>query len=161
MKTPEQMVLEFHKKYGHLISACPHTSIPNNVKDLRKNLITEEYIELIDGLESDDMGEIADGIADLVYVLVGTAISYGISFDRIFAEVHNSNMTKTPSKAYEGQKYGTVNPKGPDFLRPQVMDILAYPTRQTILELRASQDRADEAAERERNSRRDLEDVQL
>jgi predicted HAD superfamily Cof-like phosphohydrolase len=135
MKTPEQMVLEFHNKYGHLVKEYPTVDVPDNVKDLRAKLIEEEWSELSSGLEQDDLVEIADGIADLIYVLVGTAISYGIPIDRVFQEVHNSNMTKTASKAYEGQKYGEVNPKGPDFRRPQIWDILFRPAIQTTLEM--------------------------
>lgn len=133
-KTVEESVLEFHTKFGHLVNTTPTSEISETVKDLREKLITEEYNELLEALAADDLIEIADGIADLTYVLAGTAISYGIPYDRIFDEVHNSNMTKTPSKAYEGQKYGTVNPKGPDFKRPQIASILTNPEASTVLE---------------------------
>jgi len=133
--TLEDMVREFHVKYGHLVNSSPTTTISPVVKDLRLKLINEEYIELIEkGLEKDNLVEIADGIADLVYVLIGTALSYGIPFDRVFREVHRSNMTKTPSKAYEGQKYGAVNPKGPDFIPPHVWRILFEAELKTQLE---------------------------
>jgi predicted HAD superfamily Cof-like phosphohydrolase len=33
-------------------------------------------------------------LADLVYVVIGTAIQYGIPFDAVFAEVHRANMSK-------------------------------------------------------------------
>jgi predicted HAD superfamily Cof-like phosphohydrolase len=134
MQSPEQLVLKFHQKYGHLISNNPNAHIPGHIKDLRKNLIQEEFNELMLALKENNLVEIADGLADLVYVVVGTAISYGIPFDRIFLEVHNSNMTKTPSKAYEGQKYGKVNPKGPDFKKPEIDQILRQPYLSTELE---------------------------
>jgi predicted HAD superfamily Cof-like phosphohydrolase len=134
VKSVEESVKEFHAKYGHLINKLPTIYIPENVKDLRKKLITEEYCEVIKAFGDNDIVEIADGLADLVYVAIGTAISYGIPFDRIFHEVHLSNMTKTPSKAYEGQKYGEVNPKGPDFKRPEIGQILRYPLMPTKLE---------------------------
>src|SRR6185503_2738973 len=92
---------------------------------LRLKLINEEYTELIEkGVEKDNLVEIADGIADLVYVGIGTALSYGIPFDRVFREIHRSTMTKTPSKANEGQKYGAVNPKGPHVVPTHVWRIL-------------------------------------
>jgi predicted HAD superfamily Cof-like phosphohydrolase len=145
MKTPEQMVLEFHKKYGHLVNTKPTVDLPDNVKNLRRKLIEEEWSELSKGLREDDLIEIADGIADLIYVLVGTAISYGIPIDRVLQEVHNSNLTKTASKAYEGQKYGEVNPKGPDFRRPQIWEILTYPEDPTNLELKNLRGQLDPA----------------
>lgn len=141
MLTAEEMVKQFHSKYGHQISKLPTLEIPDIVKQLRVKLIEEEYDELGQAIYSQNLTEIADALADLVYVLVGTAISYGIPFDRVFAEVHNSNMTKTPSKAYEGQKYGAVNPKGPDYMAPQIESILHKPEVPTDLELETIHDR--------------------
>lgn len=132
--TPEQMVREFHRKYGHLVSNLTTTSIPENVKALRKKLIKEEFEELMMGLSEDNLIEIADGIADLVYVAVGTAITYGIPFDRIFKEVHSSNLTKTVAIAEPGQKYGTKTPKGPDYIPPHIWRILFEPELHTQLE---------------------------
>jgi predicted HAD superfamily Cof-like phosphohydrolase len=140
--TPEQMVMGFHEKYGHLISKDPTVDLSPTVVDLRIKLIHEEYIELMDALAADDIIEIADGAADLVYVIVGTCISYGIPFDRILREVHNSNMTKTPVKATFGEKYGTKTPKGPDYLPPDIAGILTSPEIQTQLELKEINDSA-------------------
>lgn len=145
----ESMVREFHEKYGHFISSKPTLEeIPNNVIELRVELIQEEISETFramgcteyeDGtsfhpLNDQNLVEIADGIADSIYVLVGTAISYGIPIDRIFTEVHRSNMTKMAIKAEQGEKYGTKTPKGPDFIPPDLKGILEHPERQTKLE---------------------------
>lgn len=132
----EAAVREFHVKYGHLISDQPTSNIPDEVKILRRKLILEEVEETLSAMgftESgdwsgfEDIVEIADGIADTIYVLVGTAISYGIPIDRVFREVHSSNMTKTPVKAEPGKKYGTKTPKGPDYKPPQIDRILYSP----------------------------------
>lgn len=133
MKTIEQSVKEFHEKYGHFIAnkiGIP----PQPIKDLRMSLCLEEMNEFITAVIRNDLGEIADGAADLIYVLVGTCISYGIPIDRIFQEVHRSNMTKTPVKAAEGEKYGTKTPKGPDYKAPQIDKILRFPLLATDLE---------------------------
>ena len=132
----EGMVKDFHEKYGHLISPEPTTESPQVVKDLRRALIQEEMKELFEAIEHDDIEEIADGGADLIYVVVGTMISYGVPIDRIFREIHLSNMTKTPVRAEGGQKYGTKTPKGPDFEMPDVRGILYYPELATRLEIR-------------------------
>lgn len=137
MKTAEQMVLEFHEKYGYLISSKPTTGISVAVKQLRMKLIQEEMEELITkGIEKNNLEEIADGLADLVYVAIGTSISYGIPFDRVFQEVHRSNMTKTAVKvtdAAAGSKYGSGNPKGSGFSPADIESILEG--KQTLLEL--------------------------
>lgn len=86
-------VLQFHKKFGQLIGERP--SIPSEkVRTLRVNLIAEEAKELELALLSNDMPEIADACADLIYVIVGTAISYGIDLRPVFSEVQRTNMLK-------------------------------------------------------------------
>lgn len=63
-------------------------------RQLRVKLLVEEMQEYIDGEQNDDIVEIADAIADIIYIACGTAVSYGIPLDDIFNEVHRSNMAK-------------------------------------------------------------------
>ncbi len=147
----EQMLKELHEKYGHLISEKPTLGIPLSVKHLRVKLIDEEVGETFTAMgfsdlfeagdrtfvpEYQDLIEIADGIADAIYVLIGTAVSYGIPITRVFTEVHHSNMTKTAVKASAGEKYGTKTPKGPDYIAPDIKGILERPASLTELELK-------------------------
>lgn len=122
MKTSLTLALgQFHAKYGHALSSFPYLdgkTVPEAVRLLRMKLIAEEMAELLDGIFSGDIEQIADGGADLIYVVAGTLISYGIDVDRAFNNVHTSNMTKTPVKVEPGQKYGTKTPKGPDYRPP-------------------------------------------
>jgi len=133
----EQLVREFQEKYKHYVSPDkPTLDIPKEVKRLRYNLIDEEIQEeLLPALIENNLVEIADGIADSIYVLVGCAIAYGIPIDRIFLEVHRSNMTKTVVKeSTPGEKYGTKTPKGPDYIPPDIKGILENPEKETVLE---------------------------
>lgn len=61
---------------------------------LRSRLIREEANETLTAIFNEDLEEIADGLADLIYVAVGTALEYGIPLDRVWAEVQRSNMAK-------------------------------------------------------------------
>ena len=61
---------------------------------LRIRLLEEEFEEYMTGEGHDDIVEIADALADLIYIACGTAVSYGIPLDKVFAEVHRSNMAK-------------------------------------------------------------------
>lgn len=61
---------------------------------LRERLIGEESIETLHAIQREDIEEIADGLADLIYVCIGTALEYGIPLDRVWAEVQRSNMAK-------------------------------------------------------------------
>jgi dCMP deaminase len=121
--TPESMVREFMVKFGQYTSSAPTTDIPDVIKNLRAKLITEEAQELFVGMASNNLVEIADGAADLIYVVVGTCIAYGIPIDKILAEVHRSNMTKTAKPAKLGEKYGS-GAKGPGYEPPRIAEIL-------------------------------------
>jgi predicted HAD superfamily Cof-like phosphohydrolase len=61
---------------------------------LRIKLLREEFEEYLEAEKDDDLVEVADALADIIYIACGTAVSYGIPLDRVFAEVHRSNMAK-------------------------------------------------------------------
>ena len=86
-------VKDFHIAFGQRVGEKP--SFPNtSERTLRMKLITEEFNELCDAEENNDLTEVADALADIIYIACGTAVSYGIPLDKVFAEVHRSNMAK-------------------------------------------------------------------
>lgn len=88
-----QDVLDFHQKFGCYVGTSP--SIPTaGTPAFRQRLIDEEHGELREALEQGDLAGVADAIADLIYVVLGTAISYGIDIRPIWDEVHRTNMAK-------------------------------------------------------------------
>lgn len=113
-------LIEFHLKYGHYISRKPTLAIPWPIILLRIRLMYEELGETISAMiKSDNLADIADGLADLLYVTFGTAVSYGIPIDEIFREVQRSNMSKSTEK----DEYGKTI-KGPDWSPPNINKIL-------------------------------------
>jgi len=64
--------------------------------ELRKKLISEEVGETLTAIDEGDLVEVADGIADSIVVLVGTALEFGIDLTAVWDEVHRSNMSKFP-----------------------------------------------------------------
>lgn len=118
----EDMLREFHLKYGHYIHYNRDADIPPEVKLLRLKLMHEELGEVLAAILTDNYVEIADGLADLIYVTVGTAISYGIPINKVFAEVQRSNMTKSMEKDTKSVKGKTL--KGPDWSPPDIPKIL-------------------------------------
>src|SRR3989442_15075174 len=86
-------VLEFHKKFECLINNKP-TGLLQYFWKQRLKLIKEEYKELKYATEINDMVEVADALADLLYVTLGTAVSCGIDLEPIWDEVHKTNMAK-------------------------------------------------------------------
>jgi predicted HAD superfamily Cof-like phosphohydrolase len=86
-------VKEFHQAFGQRIGEEPELPSKEE-RELRKKLLAEEYTEYVVAEYKDDLIEIADALADIIYIACGTAVSYGIPLDRLFAEVHRSNMAK-------------------------------------------------------------------
>lgn len=64
-------------------------------------LLVEEVRESVDAIIAEDIEEIADGLVDIVYIVMGIANRYGIDFDACWTEVQNANIAKFP--------YGEVN----------------------------------------------------
>lgn len=91
-----KMVSEFHKTFQSPILEIP--LIPSTDRcDLRVKLIQEELDEMKEGIKNDDIVEIADSLADQLYVILGAILEFGLGdkFDDIFHEVQRSNMSKT------------------------------------------------------------------
>lgn len=89
----QSMVEEFHRKFDILVQARP--AVPDAAtKDLRVRLIQEEFDELKEALGQEDLSAIAKEMADLLYVVYGTAVSCGIDMELVFREVHRSNLSK-------------------------------------------------------------------
>jgi predicted HAD superfamily Cof-like phosphohydrolase len=93
MSEQQRMVEEFHQKFELRVEPTP--SIPDDAtRRLRIRLIQEEFDEVKEALERQDLNGIAKELADLLYVVYGTAVSYGIDMDPVFREVHRSNLSK-------------------------------------------------------------------
>lgn len=89
-------VRNFMQAAGQDIPAKIQHDLPEATRELRRRLIVEEAREVEDAIEANNLEEIADGLADLIYVAVGTALAYGIPLDRVWTEVQRSNMAKFP-----------------------------------------------------------------
>ncbi len=105
-------VTDFHVKFGVRARTRPEM-IPAEDRLRRVRLIFEEASEFATACSNQDMPEIADAIADLLYVTYGAAVEFGINIAPIFADVHVTNMSKTG-----GADAGGKITKGPDFVPP-------------------------------------------
>ena len=104
MYEAQQMVLEFHKQFDILVANTP-TLPDEKTEALRVRLIQEEFEELQEALKSKNLTNIAKEIADLLYVVYGTAVSYGIDMEPVFQEVQRSNMSKVGGYKREDGKW--------------------------------------------------------
>ena len=90
-------VAEFHTAFNLPMRQVPSTEIDNALARLRVALLEEEVGEFVAASEKGDLVGIADALADIVYVIYGTALTYGINLDTVLREVHRSNMSKLGS----------------------------------------------------------------
>ena len=93
MNDAQQMVQEFHEQFDIHVAAQP-TMPDESTQKLRIRLIHEEFNELQEALTIQDLPGVAKELADLLYVVYGTAVSCGIDMEPVFREVHRSNMSK-------------------------------------------------------------------
>ena len=104
MNDMQKMVLEFHEQFD--IHVAPKPSVPNEAtQTLRNRLIQEEFEELQEAMQSKDLPSMAKELADLLYVVYGTAVSLGIDIEPVFKEVHRSNMSKVGGYKREDGKW--------------------------------------------------------
>jgi predicted HAD superfamily Cof-like phosphohydrolase len=94
MNTIQRLVTEFHEAFGQPVQTTPQESLAADRELLREDLIREELHELTRAMISSDGVEVADALGDLLYVVYGTAVEYGIDLEPVVAEIHRSNMTK-------------------------------------------------------------------
>ena len=93
MSDEQHMVTEFHRAFDIVIGTSP--AIPDEATcALRVSLIQEEFDEVRMALAQRDVEAAAKELADLLYVVYGTAVSCGIDMVPVFREVHRSNMSK-------------------------------------------------------------------
>ena len=147
MTSLSEQVHAFHVAMGVPVAERP-TVIPEERVRLRAALIAEEFVEtmaalfkpeMVDSVDIGiiahirsvlqfavshatvrvDMVELADGLADLDYVVEGTRLEFGIDGGPIAAEVHRSNMSKLVDGKPVRREDGKIL-KGPNFSPPDI-----------------------------------------
>ena len=110
----------FTKAMGQPINVAPTRSL----LQLRSKLIYEESSEVLVELESEDVDKAAltKELADLLYVVYGTAITFGLPLDTVFNRVHASNMSKLVDGKPLYRDDGKVL-KGPNYQPPKLDDL--------------------------------------
>lgn len=110
MSEQQEKVKEFHQKLGFTVNETP-TLISIELGLIRHKDTLKEMTELISAILDEDLIEIADALGDVMYLIRGTAAAYGLPIDRVFNEIHRSNMTKErppgggDAKAVKGKGY--------------------------------------------------------
>lgn len=126
-----QKVREFHKAFSVPLDC----TIDKKNTYLRADLIGEEFFEVnrefFDDFDLDntsifrvketvDVKNLAKELADLLYVVYGTAATFGIDIDRVFDEVHQSNMSKLGKDGKPVYREDGKVLKGPNYQPPRL-----------------------------------------
>jgi len=98
-------------------------SLEGDQASLYMDLITEEYQETLSAFENSDLIEVADGLADMVWVIMGMCNSCGIDFDSVWQEVKASNMSKFPDGKAIKNEHGKIM-KPDSYFKPNIKKVL-------------------------------------
>jgi len=118
-----EKVGDFMEAFGQSVEMEP-TWPDFNTRDLRLELISEEFSELCQAMEDRDMVQIADALTDILYVVYGAGHTFGIDLDECFEEVHRSNMSKLGDSGRPIYREDGKVLKGPGFFEPDLEGIL-------------------------------------
>jgi len=118
MRVSQEQVAAFHEKMAYPRGTAPQLIDVELVKQ-RYKFIEEELIEYLEACSEENVVKVADALADLLYVVLGTAVVHGIEVAPVFEEVHRSNMTK--DRLDPVTKKGG---KGPGYEPPRIAEIL-------------------------------------
>jgi len=88
-------LIEFNKAFDIPYNTEP-TNLDGKAIDLRFSLMFEENQEYHIAAREKNLIEIADGLGDKLYILMGTIVAHGMQdiISDVFNEIHRSNMTK-------------------------------------------------------------------
>ncbi len=121
--SPLEQVREFHEAFGIAVDA----SFNDKDINLRIELMEEELDEVLEefdyaGEESNNVNpkKLTKELADLLYVVYGTAVSFGLPLEEVFNEVHKSNMSKLDEDGKPIYRDDGKVLKGPNYKEPDL-----------------------------------------
>lgn len=118
------MVKQFHEVYGAYVS--DESDFPDlDTRKLRKDLLEEEFNEYLEGETNNNYIEVCDALGDMLYIIYGTALSYGMPINEIFEEIHKSNMSKLDENGKPIYREDGKILKGKNYFKPNISGILA------------------------------------
>ena len=90
-----ELLREFHETYGAAIDQ----DFSLDLILLREKLLAEEFYEVLQEILYFETPEfykkkLTKELADLMYVTIGFATTFGLPLEEVFYEVHKSNMSK-------------------------------------------------------------------
>jgi predicted HAD superfamily Cof-like phosphohydrolase len=111
----------FHNVFKQEMSDKPIV-YPSGGHDIRFNLMREENEEYLEACKAGDLVEIADALGDQLYILCGTILKHGMQhiIEDVFAEIHESNMSKLGEDGEPIFRADGKIQKGPSYFKPNL-----------------------------------------
>ena len=94
MMKQQKQVRQFMLANNQVAPSVP-TALDSETLLLRIRLMREELLELEDALWLEPFNNIAKELCDLLYVVIGTAVSLGLDVEPLFDAVHENNLSKS------------------------------------------------------------------
>ncbi len=96
MKHYTNSVEKFNKAFGIKVDGEMIANLGEEKNKFRFDLMKEENEEYLEAANNNDLHEVADALGDMLYILCGTMLEYGLEgkIKNIFDEVQKSNMSK-------------------------------------------------------------------
>jgi hypothetical protein len=105
-----ETVLQWNLCVGHHVPSYPGFHGKGPSQELGWAMVEEEFQELQDAWEAEDLVEFVDALADLKWVVDGLAVRCGIDLQPVWEEVKRSNYDKLGGPRREDGKL--LKPKG-------------------------------------------------
>ncbi len=125
MNKNQKQVERFLFDAGYPTVMNPDTTVPSDEIHLpgkkgtfggylkeRMQWLDEEYKELSSAIASEDWGEVADALADILYFVYGTATTLNMDMEPIFDLVHVANMKKVVNPVFRESDGKLMKPEG-------------------------------------------------
>jgi predicted HAD superfamily Cof-like phosphohydrolase len=114
-------IRKLHLAFRQPIAPYP-TLEHSRAREIYEKLVQEEVVdELLNALKTENLAEIADGIADSIVVLMGLAFAMGIDMRPVWDAVQRSNLEKTTGPVREDGKQ--LKPEG--WKHPDIAKLLS------------------------------------
>ena len=105
-------VATFHEMILQDFAASSPGLISEQYCEERVSFLLEEVEEFMTATRLGDIVKVADALADIVYVALGTAYKMGLPFDEIWNAVQAANMRKVRGMTARGNAVDAMKPAG-------------------------------------------------
>lgn len=120
---PVQAVRDWLSAAGLPVADQPTLNVSAEQRAMAVALIEEEAAEFRTAVETSDLVEIADAVADLLWVTIEAGVTFGIPIESVFGEVTRSNRSKVETGPITRNAVGKII-KGAGFSPPDLRPIL-------------------------------------